>query len=266
MFFLSTAQRGRDYDYQRPKHMSRDRRFGKENERRRNEERDAQANAQNEEDPENNDGNMAKVDRYFIVKCNNYKNLEIAMSRGIWATTKSNEKKLDRAYRDGGSIYLIFSIQGSGHFQGYAKMVSKVTDKPCSDFGSINLGGTFSVQWIQKGDLPFQFTQELTNPWNENKKVQISRDGQELEPSVGAALCSLWNQFGQPMGMNPQPTGQPGVDYQMEPLMSIPQTQLESPTPYAVMDGQPQAQVLINSSLKLRIFEPRFYLLIDLRY
>ena len=37
--------------------------------------------------------------RYFVMKCNNYKNLEISMQRGIWATTPANEKKLNKAFK-----------------------------------------------------------------------------------------------------------------------------------------------------------------------
>ena len=193
-------------------------------------------------------------DHYFIVKCNNYKNLDIAMSRGIWATTRSNEKKLDRAYREGSTVFLIFSIQGSGCFQGYAKMVSEVSNEAYPEFGSSNLGGIFAIQWICKGDIPFQFTQDLTNPWNENKKVQISRDSQELEPSVGAALCSLWNQMEQPYDVQ-QPQVPPvasRIEYQEEPLVALSQAQLDPPQAYAVMDGQAQPQVMLNTSYRLK--------------
>lgn len=129
---------------------------------------------------------------YFIMKCNNEKNLPISFERNIWATTKSNEKRLNRAFNISDEVFLIFSIQGSGHFQGVAKMVSAISDKFCDDFGSANLGGVFDVEWLYKEEIPFQFTQHLTNPWNDNKKVQISRDAQEVEPVVGADLVLLW--------------------------------------------------------------------------
>ena len=32
--------------------------------------------------------------------------------------------------------------------------------------------------FCSRGNLPFQSTHHLENPWNENKRVQISRDGQ----------------------------------------------------------------------------------------
>ena len=130
---------------------------------------------------------------YFIMKCNNEKNMSIAFERSIWATTKGNEKRLKKAYQNSEEVYLIFSIQGSGHFQGVAKMISSISDEQCEDFGSANLGGVFEIEWIHKERIPFQFTQHLTNPWNDHKKVQISRDAQEVEPSVGDALIRLWD-------------------------------------------------------------------------
>jgi YT521-B-like domain len=36
--------------------------------------------------------------------------------------------------------------------------------------------------------LPFQRTRMLRNPWNGNREVKISRDGTEIEPSVGARI------------------------------------------------------------------------------
>uniref|UniRef100_A0AAR2LMR3 RNA helicase n=1 Tax=Pygocentrus nattereri TaxID=42514 RepID=A0AAR2LMR3_PYGNA len=116
--------------------------------------------------------------RYFIMKSCNLRNIELSQQRGIWSTTPSNEHKLNRAFQDHSVVFLIFSVQGSGHFQGYARMSSEISSERCQDWGSSGLGGVFRVEWIHKESLPFQFTYQLLNPWNENKKVQISRDGQ----------------------------------------------------------------------------------------
>ncbi|KAL0194466.1 hypothetical protein M9458_012762, partial [Cirrhinus mrigala] len=61
---------------------------------------------------------------------------------------------------------------------GYARMTSAVSGERCLDWGSVGLGGVFGVEWIRKESLPFQLTQQLLNPWNDNKRVQISRDAQ----------------------------------------------------------------------------------------
>lgn len=62
--------------------------------------------------------------------------------------------------------------------QGYARMSSEISAEHCKDWGATGLGGVFGVEWIRKESLNFQATHQLLNPWNDNKKVQISRDGQ----------------------------------------------------------------------------------------
>ncbi|KAL7376832.1 hypothetical protein ABVT39_016645 [Epinephelus coioides] len=116
--------------------------------------------------------------RYFIMKSSNVRNIDISQQKGIWSTTPSNENKLTKAFMENNLIILIFSVQGSGHFQGYAHMTSAVSQESCQDWGFMGLGGVFSVEWIHKESLPFHCTQHILNPWNDNKKVQISRDGQ----------------------------------------------------------------------------------------
>uniref|UniRef100_A0A671VQR6 RNA helicase n=1 Tax=Sparus aurata TaxID=8175 RepID=A0A671VQR6_SPAAU len=116
--------------------------------------------------------------QYFIMKSSNIRNIEISQQKGIWSTTPSNEAKLTKALLENNLIILIFSVQGSGHFQGYARMASVISQESCQDWDFMGLGGVFSVKWIHKESLPFHCTQHILNPWNDNKKVQISRDGQ----------------------------------------------------------------------------------------
>ncbi|XP_063065850.1 3'-5' RNA helicase YTHDC2 [Engraulis encrasicolus] len=130
--------------------------------------------------------------RYFIMKSSNLRNIDLSQQRGIWSTTPSNEMKLNRAFNEANLVILIFSVQGSGHFQGYARMSSEISGERCHDWGASGLGGVFSVEWVRKEALPFSHCHLLANPWNDNKKVQISRDGQELEPGAGAQLLQLW--------------------------------------------------------------------------
>ncbi|XP_072216626.1 3'-5' RNA helicase YTHDC2 isoform X2 [Excalfactoria chinensis] len=132
--------------------------------------------------------------RYFIMKSSNLQNLDISQQKGIWSTTPSNEQKLNRAFRESSLVYLIFSVQGSGHFQGFARMASEIGCEQSQCWGSAGLGGVFKVEWIRKESIPFQFAQHLLNPWNDNKEVRISRDGQELEPQIGEQLLQLWDQ------------------------------------------------------------------------
>lgn len=134
--------------------------------------------------------------RYFIVKSNNFRNIEISQQKGIWSTTPRNESRFSKAYLANKLIILIFSVQGSGHFQGYARMTSVISKQRCQDLeDDMGLGGVFTVEWLHKESLSFQYTQHIFNQWNDNKEVQISRDGQELDPQAGSQLLLLWDQY-----------------------------------------------------------------------
>lgn len=54
------------------------------------------------------------------------------------------------------------------------------------------LGGLIEIDWICRKELSFTCTAHLYNPWNDGKPVKIGRDGQEIEPKVGAELCRLF--------------------------------------------------------------------------
>ncbi|KAI0064131.1 hypothetical protein BV25DRAFT_1823679 [Artomyces pyxidatus] len=54
-------------------------------------------------------------------------------------------------------------------------------------------GQPFRVEWIRTERLPFYRTRHLRNPWNHGREVKVSRDGTELEPSVGQELLEEWD-------------------------------------------------------------------------
>lgn len=54
-------------------------------------------------------------------------------------------------------------------------------------------GTPFRVRWYAIRGLPFTSTRKLRNPWNRDREVKVSRDGTELEPSVGRDLLELWD-------------------------------------------------------------------------
>ncbi|KAH6817041.1 hypothetical protein C2S51_000644 [Perilla frutescens var. frutescens] len=134
--------------------------------------------------------------RYFVIKSLNHQNIQMSIKKGIWATQVMNEPILEEAFQNSGKVILIFSVNMSGFFQGYAQMMSSVgwrRDNIWSQGGGKNnpWGRSFKVKWLRLHDLPFQKTLHLKNPWNEFKPVKISRDCQELPGDIGAALCEL---------------------------------------------------------------------------
>ncbi|KAG4990284.1 hypothetical protein JHK87_023741 [Glycine soja] len=135
-------------------------------------------------------------DRYFIVKSCNRENLELSVQQGVWATQRSNESKLNEAFDSVENVILIFSVNRTRHFQGCAKMTSKIGGSVAGGnwkyaHGTAHYGRNFSVKWLKLCELSFHKTRHLRNPYNENLPVKISRDCQELEPSIGEQLASL---------------------------------------------------------------------------
>ena len=54
-------------------------------------------------------------------------------------------------------------------------------------------GQPFRVEWIRTNALPFFRTRHLRNPWNHGREVKVSRDGTELEPTLGQQLLFEWD-------------------------------------------------------------------------
>jgi len=74
-------------------------------------------------------------------------------------------------------------------------------------------GEPFRLQWIKTERLPFSRTKRFRNPWNHDREVKVSRDGTELEPSVGQALLEEWDKVIEPSSPSkaPQQPGQGGT-------------------------------------------------------
>ncbi|KZV45317.1 YTH domain-containing protein 1 [Dorcoceras hygrometricum] len=137
--------------------------------------------------------------RYFIIKSLNHQNIQLSIKKGIWATQVMNEPILEEAFLNSSKVILIFSVNMSGFFQGYAQMISSVgwrRDNIWSQGSGKNnpWGRSFKVKWLCLHDLPFQSTLHLKNPWNDYKPVKISRDCQELPQDIAEALCDLLDQ------------------------------------------------------------------------
>ncbi|XP_055885156.1 YTH domain-containing protein 1-like isoform X2 [Biomphalaria glabrata] len=137
--------------------------------------------------------------RFFLVKSNNHENVALAKAKGVWSTPPQNEARFNQAFRECDNVILIFSVKESGKFQGFARLSEESTkDHPPirwvlpPGMTSRALSGVFRLDWITRRDLDFQKTNHLFNAWNDNKRVKIGRDGQEIEPRCGESLCKLF--------------------------------------------------------------------------
>lgn len=99
--------------------------------------------------------------------------------------------------QNSGKVILIFSVNMSGFFQGYAQMMSSVgwrRDNIWSQGSGKNnpWGRSFKVKWLRLHDLSFQRTLHLKNPWNDFKPVKISRDCQVFTIPAFEEPSDIW--------------------------------------------------------------------------
>ncbi len=131
--------------------------------------------------------------RFFIIKSSNRDNINTSKLHNEWATTIANQKKLNDAFLQK-DVILIFSVNKSGFFQGYAVMTSLISNKVSSLWNndySLKLGGTFSIQWLIECEMPFNYVKNLTNPLNNYEPVVKSRDTQEILEFAADSTDSL---------------------------------------------------------------------------
>jgi hypothetical protein len=109
----------------------------------------------------------------------------------------TGNKRLDEAYRERegkGPIYLLYSVNGSGHFCGMAQMISAVDYHASSSVWSQDKWkGQFKVKWIYVKDVPNAALRHIRLENNENKPVTNSRDTQvsaSKTKTVSAIPCS----------------------------------------------------------------------------
>ena len=145
--------------------------------------------------------------QFFIIKSSNKENIEKSKKNSVWATTASNSKKLNEAFNKG-KVILIFSVNGTQTFQGYAIMTSFSSDSPSNLWqieNNIRLGGDFSVVWLCFCELNFTKAKHLQNPKKNGEPVTKSRDSTELSQNIGYELCKLcYEQEKQELIKNPQ--------------------------------------------------------------
>lgn len=151
------------------------------------------------ESPTNKLQYILREARFFLIKSNNHENVSLAKAKGVWSTLPVNEKKLNAAFHSARSVILIFSVRESGKFQGFARLSSESHHggSPIhwvlpAGMNAKMLGGVFKIDWLCRRELPFLKTAHLSNPWNDHKPVKIGRDGQEIQPKIGAQLCALF--------------------------------------------------------------------------
>ncbi|XP_075373732.1 YTH domain-containing family protein 1 isoform X1 [Mycteria americana] len=125
-----------------------------------------------------------KNGRVFIIKSYSEDDIHRSIKYSIWCSTEHGNKRLDSAFRSmnsKGPVYLLFSVNGSGHFCGVAEMKSPVDYGTSAGVWSQDKWkGKFDVKWIFVKDVPNNQLRHIRLENNDNKPVTNSRDTQEV--------------------------------------------------------------------------------------
>lgn len=138
--------------------------------------------------------------RFFVIKSYSEDDIHRSIKYEIWCSTEHGNNRLDQAYRErereNGSIYLFYSVNGSGHFCGVAQMISAVDYNSNSSVWAQNKWkGVFKVRWIYVKDVPNQQLRSITLENNENKAVTHSRDAQEVPNAKGKQVLKIIHEY-----------------------------------------------------------------------
>ncbi|KAH6723959.1 YT521-B-like domain-containing protein [Leptodontidium sp. MPI-SDFR-AT-0119] len=132
--------------------------------------------------------------RYFIVKSFNEENVLRCIQDSVWTTQLQNGSIFKEAFETCKNVILVFSINKSRAFQGYARMESVPGSVEVPEWQrAINWesAGAFKVRWLVVCSTRFHRIGHLKNALNDNLAVLIGKDGQEIEENCGAGLIEL---------------------------------------------------------------------------
>lgn len=138
--------------------------------------------------------------RFFIIKSYSEDDVHRSIKYEIWCSTDHGNQRLDKAFRDTerehGSVYLFFSVNGSGHFCGIAQMMTAVDyNSVASVWHQDKWKGQFKVKWVYVKDVPNTQLRHIRLENNENKPVTNSRDTQEVPNDKGLQVLEIIHSF-----------------------------------------------------------------------
>jgi len=138
--------------------------------------------------------------KFFVIKSYSEADVHKAIKHNVWCSTKEGNVKLHDVYVAADNeypIFLLFSVNSSGHFVGVAQMKSHVDfDKNFEGWNqSHKWKGVFKISWIYIKDIPNKELRHLKNEYNEGKPVPNSRDCQEVPFEVGVKVLELFENF-----------------------------------------------------------------------
>ncbi|KAF0698642.1 Aste57867_10736 [Aphanomyces stellatus] len=121
--------------------------------------------------------------RYFVMKSFSEANVHMSVKFGVWTSTYNNNVALDMAFKSDLScirpILLFFSVCGSKHFYGIARMTSAVNfDSNFALWEKQKYEGYFHVEWLVLKDVPNHVLMKVE--MGNQKSFTRACDGEEI--------------------------------------------------------------------------------------
>jgi len=140
--------------------------------------------------------------RFFIIKSYSEDDIFRSIKYSSWTSTEHGNRRLNDAFNEQEKkgfktpIYLLFSVNSSGHFCGVAEMKSTVDfDVETGIFVQDKWKGRFDVRWIYVKDVPNNTLRHIRLENNENKPVTNSRDTQEVHPDKAKQVLKIVHNY-----------------------------------------------------------------------
>ncbi|KAJ3669596.1 hypothetical protein LUZ60_011546 [Juncus effusus] len=135
--------------------------------------------------------------KFFVIKSYSEDDVHRSIKYGVWSSTPNGNRKLSVAYEDAQRkkcpVFLLFSVNGSGHFCGVAEMVGHVDfSKDVDLWQQDKWPGSFPVRWHILKDVPNTTLRQVALENNEFKPVTHSRDTQEVSLVPGTAILKIF--------------------------------------------------------------------------
>jgi len=133
---------------------------------------------------------------FFVVKSYSKDDIRESIKHGIWCGTEDGNKRLDTVYRRRkGSVFLFFSVSGSGYFCGMARIMSAVVDYRASTKVKGKAKAHFTVKWIYVKDVQYLHLRHIRLENNGDKSIVYSRDTQEVPREKGRMAMELFHGY-----------------------------------------------------------------------
>ncbi|XP_028406040.1 YTH domain-containing family protein 1-like [Dendronephthya gigantea] len=137
--------------------------------------------------------------RFFIIKSYSEDDIHRSIKYSVWTSTEHGNRRLNDAFKEQqkkGPMYMLFSVNGSGHFCGIAEMKSEVEyDIETGIWSQEKWKGKFAVKWHYVKDVPNNALRHIRLENNDNKPVTNSRDTQEVPPEKGVQVVKIIHSY-----------------------------------------------------------------------